>query len=53
MGVKGNDYNTEVTTTVDDEENSFDIAKNAWTNVGEAADPSGRDHVLVEIVATR
>jgi hypothetical protein len=52
-GVKGNTYATEVTMTVEDEEKSFDIAKNTWTPVGESADPNGRDHMLVEIRATR
>ena len=52
-GVKGNDYNTEVTMTVETEKKSFDVAKNSWTPVGESADPNGRDHMLVEINATK
>ncbi|MEV8311945.1 hypothetical protein AB0P36_32660 [Streptomyces flavidovirens] len=48
-GVKGNDYTTQVDMTVGTEEKSFDVAKNAWTAVGESADEQGRDHMLVEI----
>ncbi|MDQ0910782.1 hypothetical protein QFZ22_006767 [Streptomyces canus] len=47
--IKGNDYTTAVDMTVGTEEKSFDITKNSWTPVGEAADPEGRDHMLVEI----
>lgn len=47
--VKGNDYTTEVDMTVGTEEKSFDIEKNTWTAVGEAADEQGREHMLVEI----
>ncbi|MEU6351974.1 hypothetical protein ABZ896_21955 [Streptomyces sp. NPDC047072] len=47
--IKGNDYTTAVDMTVGAEEKSFDVAKNSWTPVGEAADPEGRDHLLVEI----
>ncbi|MFE7340342.1 hypothetical protein [Streptomyces griseus] len=52
-GVKGNDYTTEVDMTVDGKETSFDIAKNAWTPVGETTDPEGRDYVLLEIRTTK
>ncbi|WP_436844625.1 hypothetical protein [Streptomyces wuyuanensis] len=52
-GIKGNEYTTEVTMTVGNEEKSFDVVKNGWTQVGETADPEDRDHMLVEIIATR
>lgn len=52
-GVKGNDYNTDVTMTVGGQEKNFDITKNTFTPVGESADPEGRDHMLVEIVAAK
>ncbi|MFI7086796.1 hypothetical protein ACIBUR_24765 [Streptomyces anulatus] len=39
--------------TVGAEEKSFDISKNAWTSVGETADPEGRDHLLVEIRSSK
>ncbi|MGV9878057.1 hypothetical protein [Streptomyces sp. NPDC003006] len=52
-GIKGNDYNTDVTTTLDGREKNFDIAKNTFTPVGESADPEGRDHMLVEIVTSK
>ncbi|WUO34944.1 hypothetical protein OHT21_21640 [Streptomyces sp. NBC_00286] len=52
-GIRGNDYDTQVDMTVDDEEKSFDIAKNAWTSVGETADPDKRDHLLVEIRSSK
>ncbi|WP_406398426.1 hypothetical protein OH805_05575 [Streptomyces sp. NBC_00879] len=51
--IKGNDYTTAVDMTVGTEEKSFDITKNAWTSVGEAADTEGRDHMLVEIRSTK
>jgi len=47
--IKGNDYATEVDMTVGTEEKSFDVEKNTWTAVGEAADEEGREHMLVEI----
>ncbi|WP_175408052.1 hypothetical protein [Streptomyces sp. TRM64462] len=52
-GIKGNDYDTDVTMTTGTEEKTFDVPKNSFTPVGEATDPQGRDHTLVEIVATR
>ncbi|MBG0851845.1 hypothetical protein I2W78_08300 [Streptomyces spinoverrucosus] len=52
-GVKGNDYATQVDMTVGTEEKSFDIAKNAWTAVGESADEQGREHMLVEIRSSK
>jgi hypothetical protein len=39
--------------TVGTEEKSFDILKNSWTPVGEAADTEGRDHMLVEIRSSK
>lgn len=47
--IKGNDYTTEVDMTVEGEEKSFAINKNAWTSVGESVDEQGREHMLVEI----
>ncbi|WP_174720281.1 hypothetical protein [Streptomyces spongiicola] len=52
-GIRGNDYTTEVNMTVEGEEKSFDVNKNAWTQVGEAADPEGREHMLVEIRSSK
>ncbi|MFF8290022.1 hypothetical protein ACF068_12435 [Streptomyces sp. NPDC016309] len=51
--IKGNDYTTEVDMTVGAEEKTFDIAKNAWTSVGESAEEQGRQHMLVEIRSTK
>ncbi|MEQ6023086.1 hypothetical protein ACGFWG_07910 [Streptomyces sp. NPDC048405] len=51
--VRGNSYETDVTMTVGEEEKHFEIAKNAWTNVGEAADPEDGDHMLVEITTNK
>ncbi|WP_372505976.1 hypothetical protein [Streptomyces macrolidinus] len=48
-GVKGNSYETSVKMTVGDREKVYEIAKDSWTNVGEAADPADGDHMLVEI----
>ncbi len=47
--IKGNDYSTTVDMTVGTEEKTVEVRKNAWTPVGESADPQGRDHMLVEI----
>lgn len=52
-GVKGNDYSTEISMTVDGEEKSYDITKNTWTQVGETADPTKRPHTLMEIRAAK
>ncbi|MFE2043495.1 hypothetical protein ACFXAZ_21720 [Streptomyces sp. NPDC059477] len=52
-GVLGNDYTTELSMTVDDEEKTYDIPKNEFTAVGETTDPEQRDHTLVEIRATK
>lgn len=49
FAIKGNDYATEVDTTVGTEEKSFDIAKNTWTPVGEGVDEQSRERMLVEI----
>ncbi|MBW8740212.1 MAG: hypothetical protein JF621_24955 [Streptomyces turgidiscabies] len=51
--IKGNDYATAVDMTVGTEEKSFDVARNTWTAVGEAADPEGREHMLVEIRSSK
>ncbi|MET9381381.1 hypothetical protein ABZY09_09855 [Streptomyces sp. NPDC002928] len=48
-GIKGNDYTTEATMTVDDETTTYDITQNAWTAVGESADAEGREFMLVEL----
>ncbi|MET8296619.1 MULTISPECIES: hypothetical protein [unclassified Streptomyces] len=47
--VRGNDYATKVDLTLGDNHTQYDIAKNAWTPVGESTDPQGRNHTLVEI----
>ncbi|PJM95120.1 hypothetical protein [Streptomyces sp. CB01373] len=52
-GVRGNAYETEVKMTVGEREKSYDVAKNAWTNVGEAANPADGDHMLVEIISSK
>ncbi|MEV5928357.1 hypothetical protein ACPCSG_05180 [Streptomyces cellulosae] len=52
-GVRGNSFDTDVTMTVGEEEKQYEIAKNAWTNVGEAADPEDGAHMLVEIVSVK
>ncbi|MFD4176603.1 MULTISPECIES: hypothetical protein [Streptomyces] len=54
-GVKGNDYTLRVDMEVagTGTEASFDVAKNAWTPVGESADPENRDHTLLELHATK
>ncbi|GAA4919346.1 hypothetical protein GCM10023237_44840 [Streptomyces coeruleoprunus] len=52
-GIKGNDYTTSVTMTVNTEEKKFNVDKNSWTPVGESADPDGREHMLVEIIASK
>lgn len=48
-GIRGNDYNTEVEMTVEDERKTYQIPRNEWTAVGETTDPGGREHTLVEI----
>jgi hypothetical protein len=52
--VRGNDGTTKVDMTVPgDPTQTYDITKNAWTPVGETADPDNRDHTLIEIRSTR
>ncbi len=52
--IKGNDNTTKADLTVPGEATkTYDITKNAWTEVGETADPKRRDHTLVEIRSTR
>ncbi|MFJ9622041.1 hypothetical protein [Streptomyces sp. NPDC101181] len=49
-GIKGAaSYSTDVTLTAEDDQQNISVAKNEWKGVGEAADPEGRDHVLVEL----
>ncbi|MFD5474745.1 hypothetical protein [Streptomyces sp. NPDC127105] len=48
-GVKTNNYDAELTMTVDDEEKNVDVPKNTYQAVGETSDPLGRRHMLVEI----
>lgn len=47
--IRGNDYAAQVDMTTADEDQSYDIAKNTWTPVGESADEQGREFMLVEI----
>ncbi|MFW6695363.1 hypothetical protein [Streptomyces sp. MAR4 CNX-425] len=47
--VRGVDYDTTITMTVDEETKTYDIPRNQWEAVGEGADPERRDHTLVEI----
>nr|WSZ20481.1 hypothetical protein OH837_47920 [Streptomyces canus] len=51
--VRGNDYTTEVDMTVGTEETTYDIAKNAWTPVGESTDEQGREFILLEIRSSK
>ncbi|MFJ6391210.1 hypothetical protein ACIQJT_26775 [Streptomyces sp. NPDC091972] len=51
--IRGNDYVTEVDMTVGAEETTYDIAKNAWTPVGESTDEQGREFTLLEIRSTK
>ncbi|PCG81409.1 hypothetical protein CIB93_35550 [Streptomyces sp. WZ.A104] len=49
-GVKGAaSHEADVKLTAEDDEQNISVAKNEWKGVGEAADPEGRDHVLVEL----
>ncbi|WP_424217358.1 hypothetical protein ACN20G_35350 (plasmid) [Streptomyces sp. BI20] len=53
-GIRGSATQTaQVDMTVGSEEKSYDVAKEAFTPVGESADEQGRDHMLVEIRTTR
>ncbi|MDQ0760685.1 hypothetical protein [Streptomyces canus] len=47
--IRGNDYTTEADMTVGTEEQSYDIAKNTWTPVGESADEQAREWTLLEL----
>jgi hypothetical protein len=49
-GVKGEaDHEADVKLTTDGATQSIDVGKGEWKAAGEAADPDGRDFVLVEI----
>ncbi|MFE9461182.1 hypothetical protein [Streptomyces californicus] len=49
-GIKAaSSHAADVTLTAAGNEQSISVAKNEWKGVGEAADPEGRDHVLVEL----
>ncbi|MFJ4809216.1 hypothetical protein [Streptomyces longwoodensis] len=49
-GVKGEaDHEADLKLTTDGATQSIDVGKGEWKAVGEAADPDGRDFVLVEI----
>ncbi|MEU0029096.1 hypothetical protein [Streptomyces sp. NPDC006335] len=47
--IRGNDYTTEADMTVGSEQQSYDIAKNTWTPVGESADEQAREWTLLEL----
>lgn len=47
--IRGNDYATEAQMTVGTDEQSYDIAKNAWTPVGESSDEQAREWTLLEL----
>ncbi|MFH8590397.1 hypothetical protein [Streptomyces rimosus] len=51
--IKGNDFKLRANMTVNNRDVSFDVAKNTWTAVGETADPTGRDHILLELITTK
>lgn len=48
---KGGSVTTELNTTVEKTEKSFDVPENTWTSVGESTDPTGRPYMLLEIIA--
>lgn len=52
-GIKGNAYEIVADMTVDGTETSYDITPNTWTPVGETTDPEEREHMLVELRATK
>ncbi|ODA73175.1 MULTISPECIES: hypothetical protein [unclassified Streptomyces] len=52
-GVQTNAYQADLHTTVEDEEHQYEVDPNSFAPVGEAADPEGRRHVLVEIVTSK
>jgi hypothetical protein len=47
--IRGNDYTTEADMKVGSEQQSYDIAKNTWTPVGESADEQAREWTLLEL----
>ncbi|MFC5721004.1 hypothetical protein ACFP1Z_12580 [Streptomyces gamaensis] len=49
-GVQTKEHTAHVEMTVDKKSKSYDIGKNKWQGIGETTDPTGREHVLVEIV---
>ncbi|QES21714.1 hypothetical protein [Streptomyces venezuelae] len=53
IGAKANDYAVKVHMATGEEEQSYDLKKNSWNNIGETADPQGRDFTLLQIVAAR
>ncbi|MFE0684994.1 hypothetical protein ACFW17_29910 [Streptomyces sp. NPDC058961] len=52
-GAMGNDYAVKVNMVTSTEEKSYSLNKNAWTQVGETADPQGRDFTLLQIIASK
>ncbi|MFK8844128.1 hypothetical protein [Streptomyces sp. Ac-502] len=52
-GVQSHDYKAKVNMTVGTEKKSFDVPKNSWKGIGENADPAGREHTLLEIIASK
>ncbi|WCN03994.1 hypothetical protein [Streptomyces sp. M92] len=53
-GIKGAaNQSADVKMTVDDEESHYDVPAGTLTNVGETADPEGRDHMLLEITTSK
>ncbi|MFD9633136.1 hypothetical protein [Streptomyces violascens] len=52
-GVQTTDHSARVNMTVGAETKSYDIGKNKWQGIGEATDPAGRDHTLVEIITNK
>ncbi|MFI9236558.1 hypothetical protein [Streptomyces sp. NPDC053079] len=52
-GVQSSDHAAKVKMEVGDKQASFDIPKNSWRAIGETADPAGREHTLIEIIASR
>ncbi|MEU1822539.1 MULTISPECIES: hypothetical protein [Streptomyces] len=52
-GVQSHDYQATVNMKVGEQKKSFDIPKNSWKGIGENADPAGREHTLIEIIASK
>ncbi|MFJ7081749.1 hypothetical protein ACIQU8_00705 [Streptomyces griseus] len=49
-GIKGSaSHETDITLTAVDDEQNVALAKNEWKGVGQATDPQGRDHTLIEL----